>query len=215
MFRTLSIIVFLVPFAGIVLRQIALVYRSAGYPWRYDDVLKKLTYLLTLLLLQQRPSLLGRLKKLAYVLACICFLVLAFTGFYPPLVLGRHLSGHFPMVHVTVGGVFAVCLAILVLSWAHQHRFNESDLHKLQNFVRRKPDEDLAAWKFCVGQKTAFWLIALLALPLMLSIVLSMFPLFGMEGQHFLAEVHRYSALAFASVGIVHTYLTVQAQKRQ
>jgi len=48
-----------------------------------------------------------------------------------------------------------------------------------------------------------------LALPVILSIVLSMFPLFGTDGQEFLLQLHRYSALLFALVAIMYTYLVI------
>jgi hypothetical protein len=54
-----------------------------------------------------------------------------------------------------------------------------------------------------------------LALPVILSVVLSMFPLFGTDGQEFLLNLHRYSALLLALVAIVHTYLIIRTQMEQ
>jgi len=207
MFRIVSIIVFLVTFAGIAVRHIALPSGPVEHRRRVG-ILKKLVYLLTLLFLEQRLSLLGKLKKLLYLLALFCFVVLAVTGFYPALVLGKELSGYLLMVHVTAGGVFAFCLAILALSWAHQYRFNENDWPWLQSLIRREARKKFLPETSDLVRKAAFWLIVLLALPVLLSTALSMFALFGTAGQHFLADTHRYSALAFALAAIVHTYLT-------
>ena len=49
----------------------------------------------------------------------------------------------------------------------------------------------------------------LLALPVILSIVLSMFPLFGTDGQVWLLDLHRYSAVLLVMAILVHTYLTI------
>ena len=62
----------------------------------------------------------------------------------------------------------------------------------------------------CIGQRIAFWLIIFLALPLILSIVLSMFPYFGTHWQELLLSIHRYTALVFTLVAIVHTYLLIR-----
>jgi hypothetical protein len=42
-----------------------------------------------------------------------------------------------------------------------------------------------------------------------------MFPLFGTDGQEFLLNLHRYSALLLALVAIVHTYLIIRTQMEQ
>jgi cytochrome b subunit of formate dehydrogenase len=211
MFRTVSIICFLLTLLGIGLHRISL-GRRPGSNWRPSDILKGPVYLLTLLLLPQRLSLVGRFKKLVYLLALFCSLVLAVTGFCPVLIMGRHLAGYMLMIHVTAGGVFAACLVILAVTWAHQHRFNESDWLWLAAVVgRRLPKSDLLPKEGRLFCKLCFWLIVVLGLPLMLSVVLSMFPIFGTAGQNFLANTHRYSTLAFAVVAVVHTYLLTRA----
>ena len=214
MFRTISIIGFGAVLVGIALHCIACTKRSRQW-WRPVSILKKLVFLLTLLLLEQKLSLLGIFKKLIFLLALLCFVVLAITGFYPPVVLGSRLSGYLLMVHVTAAGVFACCVAILALAWAHQHRFDESDRQRLLALIRpgavsQKPPPESS----CLGRKICFWLIVLLALPVILSIGLSMFKLFGTDVQEFLFQLHRYSTLSFALVGIVHIYLTALAHKR-
>jgi len=215
MFRIVSIIAFLVTFAGITVHRIAFP-SGPGEHRRRVGILKKLVYLLTLLFLEQRLSLLGKSKKLLYLLAVVCFLVLGVAGFYPALVLGEELSGYLLMIHVTAGGVFAVCLAILALTSAHHYRFNENDWPWLGSLVRREARTN----KFIPDnsellRKAAFWLLVIAALPLMLSVVLSMFPIFGTAGQYFLADTHRYATLVFALVAIVHTYLIIQARVRE
>jgi cytochrome b subunit of formate dehydrogenase len=209
MYRTVSIIAFVVTIGAIVLHHLVLRLRSSA-GWRPVDIVKGLVYLVTLVFLEQKLTLLGKLKKLLYLLAMFCFVVLAVTGFYPVLILGKHISGYLLMIHVTVtaGGVFAACLAILALTWADSHRFKEDDWPWLRNLIRREVQTEQFIPESCeLASKSAFWLMLPLALVVMLSVAVSMFPLFGTGGQLILADTHRYSALAFAVVAIVHTYL--------
>lgn len=214
MFRTLSIIGFIVCFMGIAVCCIASPCKGCG--WRPGQILRRLVHLFTLLFVEQKLSLLGVFKKLVYLLALLCFCVLAVNGFYAAVVLGKSVSGYWIMLQTTAGGVFAVCVAILAVMWARRHRFNESDWPGLQRILKRiirlKTANNIPAGKSRLGQKITFWLLVVLALPLILSMVSSMFTLFGTYWQELLLEVHRYSALLFALVAIVHIYLVIRAR---
>jgi cytochrome b subunit of formate dehydrogenase len=162
----------------------------------------------------------GVLRKLVYLLALLCFVVLAVTGFYPTLVLDEHISGYLLMIHATFAPIFAICLAVLAVMWASHCRFTRSDWPWLQRLIRRvilpKTDNtDLVGESSNPGQKITFWLIVVLALPLILSIVSSMFPFFGTHCQELLLDAHRYSALLLALAVIVHTYLMVRTEMKE
>ena len=210
MFRTVSIIVLLVAVAALALHYLVSRLRSPakGGP---VCIARGLVYLLTLLFLPQQLTLLGKFKKLLYLVAMLCVVVLAVTGFYPVLILGKHISGYLLMIHVTAGGVFAACLVLLAFTFAHSHRFNENDWPWLASLIRRRLQKDpFLPRNTDLPRKICFWLLAVLALPVMLSVVLSMFPIFGTASQNLLADTHRYSTLAFAAVAIIHTYLTIR-----
>ena len=182
--------------------------------------MRKLIQLFTLLLVEQKLSPVGVLRKLVYLLALLCFVVLAVTGFYPTVILGEHISGYLLMVHATFAPVFAICLAILAVMWARNCRFNRSDWPWFQRIVQRvtlvkSAGEEAHRESSGLGQKITFWLIIFLALPLGLSIILSMFALFGTYWQELLLGIHRYTALVFALMVIVHTYLFVRAKTKQ
>jgi cytochrome b subunit of formate dehydrogenase len=155
------------------------------------------------------------LRKLVYLLALLCFVVLAVTGFYPTLVLGEHISGYLVMVHATFAPVFAVCLAVLAVMWANRCRFTYSDWPWFQSIVQRvtlvkSAGEEAHSKSSGLGQKMTFWLLIFLALPLILSIILSMLPLFGTHHQELLLASHGYVAMVFTIVAIVHIYLVIQ-----
>jgi len=215
MFRIVSIIGFVVTFVGIAVCCIAFpCCKECG--WRPGQILRRLVHLFTLLFVEQKLSLLGVFKKLVYLLALLCFCVLAVNGFFAAVVLGKSVSGYWIMLQTTAGGVFAVCVAILAVMWARRHRFNESDWPGLQRILKRiirlKTANNIPAGKSRLGQKITFWLLVVLALPLILSMVSSMFTLFGTYWQELLLEVHRYSALLFVLVAIVHIYLVIRAR---
>jgi cytochrome b subunit of formate dehydrogenase len=197
MYQTISIIAILITFVGIVLHRLV----SPSRKKRQRKSAKK--------------SIVGVLRILVYLLALLCFVVLAVTGFYPTLVLGEHISGYLVMIHATFAPIFAVCLAVLAVMWASRCRFVYSDWPWFQRIVQRvtlaKGTGSEAPYNSTgLGQKITFWLIIFLALPLILSIILSMFTLFGTYWQELLLGTHRYTALVFAMVVIVHTYLVIR-----
>lgn len=197
MYQKISIIAILITLVGIALHRIA----SPSSKKRQRKSAKK--------------SIVGVLRILVYLLALLCFVVLAVTGFYPTLVLGEHISGYLLMIHATFAPILAVCLAVLAVMWASRCRLSYSDWPGFQRFVQRvtlvKSSGNKTPHKSSgLGQKLTFWLIIFLALPLILSIILSMFTLFGTHWQELLLGTHRYTALVFAMVVIVHTYLVIR-----
>ena len=169
---------------------------------------------------KQKRSLVDLFRILVYLVAMFSFVVLALTGFYPVLVLGEHITGYLVMVHATFAPVFAGCLAVLAVLWARQCRFTPGDLPWFERLVQRVtltltegPDEAARRKSSGLGQKVTFWLIIFLALPLGLSILLSMFPLLGTHWQELLLSLHRYTAYVFALVVIAHTVLLLRMRK--
>lgn len=182
--------------------------------------MRRLIQLFTFLLIEQKLSPAGVLRKLVYLLALLCFVVLAITGFYPTIVLGEHISGYLLMLHATFSPIFAICLAILAVMWARKCRFSGSEWPWFQRFVQRitlskSTGKETPPESSSFGQKIIFWLIIFLALPLALSIILSMYTLFGTYWQELLLEIHRYTALLFSLVAIVHLYLVIRCKTNE
>ena len=217
MFRIVSIISFIVCFLCIGAYCVVRPCKGCGY--KPGQILGRVIYLSMLPLIKWRLGLLGILKKLVYWVALLCFVVLVITGFAQRLLLGEAISGYWLMLHATCAPVFAVCLALLALFWAPRHVFRWGDWPWLEGLIRRfirleSEAAEPAGEGFNLGQKITFWLIIILALPLILSIVSSMFPFFGTDYQELLLEVHRYTALALALAAIVHIYLMIRTQMK-
>jgi len=215
MYQTISIVAFLVTIGALALNCIISPCREC---WRHP--LRKVIQLITMLFIEQKLSPAGVLRKLVYLLALLCLIVLAITGFYPTIVLGEHISGYLVMVHATFAPVFAICLAVLAVMWSSKSRFTSNDWPWFQRFVQRVtlvkiPGEEADRESPGLGQKTSFWLIIFLVLPLALSSILSMFPIFGTHWQELLLGIHRYTALVFAIVVIVHLYLIIRCKANE
>ena len=168
----------------------------------------------------RKQSLVVIFRTLVYLVALVCFVVLALTGFYPVFVLGEHISGYLVMLHATFAPVFAICVAALAILWANNCRFTAGDWPWFERLVQRitssKSDDKTDMSKSsCLGQKITFWLIIFLALPLALSIVLSMFHIFGTHWQKSLLGLHRNIALVFTIIVIVHTFMLIRASAKK
>ena len=122
------------------------------------------------------------------VVALACGLGLAVTGMYSRLVLDTALSGYLLILHVSLGGAFVAAMAVFAVTWTSDH------------------------WDLpgrCV-RKAFFWLMVIAAIPLALTALLNMFPLFGTEWQGMLVDIHRYHGLVCTVSGTIWAYLAVR-----
>jgi cytochrome b subunit of formate dehydrogenase len=220
MFRGLSIAAFVIVLVGVLVHLIIFRPRAdrlfgADRRARILDPLRVLIFLLTLLFIPQKSTLVGVLRKLIYLLALLCFAVLFATGFLPRLFFGEVISGYWLMLHATAAPVFAVCVALLAVMWAHNCRLNKDYWPWLKRVLQLQTTSQAEPEKHELARKITFWLVIFLALPVMSSIVLSMFPLFGTHWQELLAQLHRYFALVLALAAIVHIYLMILTEAKR
>ncbi|MBN2455795.1 MAG: cytochrome b/b6 domain-containing protein [Sedimentisphaerales bacterium] len=206
MFRIVSSAVFLATLAGTLLHYVIFAVRSEKIVsekrwYRPINILKTLVFMFTLILIEQGASAIEKLRKLLYLLALLCFVVLAVTGFVPVLIYGRSIWGYWLMVHATAAGVFALCAAALVVMWAENCR--------LSRLLQYKPKCESSGEHYELSLKLCFWIIVILLPALILSSILAMFLIFGTDGQELLLQLHRYCAVSMVSVVIIHTYLLV------
>jgi len=168
------------------------------------------------LLLGAAPNWIMGIRVLAFWAGLFSFFVLLLTGFVP-LLLGGRLEGVWLMLHATLAPVFVLCAAVMVLGGAHRYCFQKRDLEQIAALWKARKEKPRCC---CVmdseaAVKAGFWLLAALTLPLTLSMVLSMTPLFGTDGQHFLFRLHRYCALAFALTAILTVYALMRQKNRK
>jgi len=184
-----------------------LIYRNRGPLSELKATIRKLDWWLSLAGIQPE-QVKDDWRKLTSFLIKVSFLVLAITGFLPLMLFGTSVSGIGLLLHVLAAPVFALGLVVVSLLRAHDHRFNKNDWQSLQHVIGKKPptkksNPHLAAF----AKKISFWLILLLTLPLIVSILLGMYPLFGTHGQEALLQLHGYSALLLVLAVVVRLYI--------
>lgn len=146
-------------------------------------------------------NLLKEPKKLVYLLGIASFVILTLTGFLPILFTGSSITEVVLLFHLLAAPLFAVCIAIVSVLWAHHHRFDKSDWQSFQRLIRRKTaTEESNPHLPELGGKLSFWLILLLSLLVIGSISLGMYPFFGTHGQMVLLKLHGYTALLLVIV---------------
>ncbi len=156
---------------------------------------------------EQERSLVGVLRKLFFLLAILCFIILALTGFIPRVAFGVALSGWWLMIHATAAPIFAACVAILAVLWADRKRLDKNYWPSLNRILRRQPQSIATSEKHELKLRICFWIILAMSLPVILAAVMSMFPIFGTHGQESLLQIHRYSTLFLSLFVIKYLYL--------
>lgn len=215
MFQWVSLAALGLIIGGVLVHHLAFPcgYESRSVP---TVLVRRKGRLFTLLLWRQERTRIGRLVRLAFLAALLSFTVLLLTGF-GPLLLGGRLTGWLLMIHVTFAPVLIVCTAFLVLVWAHRMAFDAGDAETIRRLLSRRS----GGGKSCpltdepLGGKCCFWLLAGLSLPVTLSAILGMFPLFGTVGQVFLLQLHRWSALFFVCTAMAGLYILIRRQVRK
>ncbi|MCI0499480.1 MAG: hypothetical protein L0Y36_07345 [Planctomycetales bacterium] len=209
MFRWISLIGFAGVFAAVVLHHLVF---PCGYRPRFAvrSLVRKKVHLLTLLFVPQAMGWAGRIRKLAFLLGLLCFGVLLATGF-GPLLFGSRLQGWLLMVHATFAPVFIGCIAVVIFLGAARYRFRKEDARFFPCSCRQA--DRAAGCRLTdsgLGAKAGFWFLAVMVLPVTLTMVLSMLPWLGTDGQAFCLQAHRWCALVFSLAAIVQVYMLVR-----
>jgi hypothetical protein len=128
------------------------------------------------------------------------FLYLAASGLFFAVFVPRGLYG-FPLIgHVAAGGIFAVCLTLVVVFKSRAFTTVPEPLElSLKLFDPKRLGLTAARVKHA-----AFWLFVLAGFLLTLSSLLPMMPLLRTPGQKLMFELHRYSALAAVLAAMVY-----------
>ena len=147
----------------------------------------------------------GILKRLAYIAGLLCFAVLCLTGFGSLLISGS-LCGYWLMLHAACAPVFALCAVFLGITYAGDNEFSMRDWIDFTGIFKRKPVQCA-----CIMQKCCFWAMLILLLPVILSILLCMFPVFGTHAQELMVFIHLISTSVFLLVFMVHISLVLRS----
>ena len=152
-----------------------------------------------------KEDLFKRLRYFFISVSLILFLLLALTGFIPVLILGERLSGLLLIIHVTIAPFFVVALMLTAVFWAHFQQFAHSDSIYLKELRLKKEKQNPSKNTQIFWQKLCFWLFLVFSVPAILSIIVSMFPFFGTDGQIALLDIHRYSVLILMVISLFYS----------
>ena len=145
------------------------------------------------------------------MLGLLSFAVLVVTGF-GPLFLGHRLEGYLLMIHAAFAPVFIGCVAVVAVLSAGKYAFTKKDGEIFSSRCLGTNAKGCWLADSGIGAKAGFWALLVLSLPVTLTMVLSMLPLFGTNGQGFLFEAHRWCALAFSLVAIIEVYTLIRME---
>ncbi|MEW6250446.1 MAG: hypothetical protein AB1716_07350 [Planctomycetota bacterium] len=144
------------------------------------------------------PTDLTGVEHVFHVLAIAAIVVLAVTGFGPKLWGGAE-GGWLLFVHMLAAPVYVLGLTGTVVLWARRCRFSDAD--------------PVSAAALTFGQRAMFWFVTAVGFVVLLSILLALYPLVGHAGQEFLRAAHEWSALALVILGVVHTVVSLAADR--
>ena len=156
------------------------------------------------------------LRKIALLLAAGSLLLLVFSGFLPNMVVGAAPSGLLLLIHVAIAPLFAVSLMLWIVLSAHNNAMQEQDWRQLVSLFRKSSEESVqndAAIRTAI-LKICFWCLAILAVPVSLTVMLSMTTLLGTSGQNTALSLHKYSALAFFLIAVVMAHFVLAGQRQ-
>jgi cytochrome b subunit of formate dehydrogenase len=220
MFRSVAITGFIAVIAGVILHFVIskpkfddVFGKDRGL--RILDPLRLVVFFKTLLFVEQKWSLVGVLRKLVFLLAILCFVVLAVTGFTPMIFLGKSITSWWLMIHATFAPIFAACIAALAVLWADKNRLDKNYWPWLNRALQRQPRSTAPPEKHELCLKISFWAILLLSLPMILSAILGTFPMLGTYWQGVLLQIHRYSTLLLSLFAIIYLYLAALTEMKK
>jgi cytochrome b subunit of formate dehydrogenase len=209
MFRVLSFFLFLFVILGIIL-----VSRNKTGFWR--NFSRKIKDTLNLVKSEKSTNstkLFISIKMIVYFIVLLCVVILMISGFAQPLLFGKSPSGILLLLHVTIAPIFAVGMSAVALLWAHNHNFSQRDWHWFRTRLSKEYKMQEINETYSAGEKICFWLGLSSSLPVILSVIFSMFPYFGTYGQEYLFQVHRYGAMALVIIVATHSYFIIFKRK--
>jgi hypothetical protein len=115
------------------------------------------------------------------------------------------LFGSILLLHVVLGGLFAVCLCLAVILRARYYVWDGEDTQETKNAVNIKT----RTGKRMLWQVILFWVFVASGLVLIVTALFQMLPQFSLRAQMVIFEIHRYAALEILLAGIALFYFSL------
>jgi hypothetical protein len=179
--------------------------RDWGFDWWKRNIDQNLTKLFKRMMMSgSEGNIYKRLRYFFVSISFLTFFILAISGIIPVVILNKHISGVFLIIHVTIAPVFVVALAMTAFFWAHFKQFNLSDFQFINNLRDKNHTNHQSYYQHPFLLKVYFWVFLAFSVPAALSMIFSMFPFFGTEGQIALFNIHQYTALGLLIVAFFY-----------
>ena len=136
-------------------------------------------------------------EKLVYLGVMGAVGVLGFTSFYAVIQTGV-MGGWMLFAHMFGAGAFVVALPVIAITWAESSRFGQRTDLSAEEAGYDAP--------FFWIPKVMFWILLGSGLVVIMTMLLSMLPLFGTDGLLRLLDIHRYAGLLAVIAAIFHLY---------
>jgi len=185
-------------------------YKISDYLyWQAKRISKEMSSLFKIPAKKKRLKLLQKLaifrypaiEKWCIILLSLSFVLLVLTGFIYALFITQSLYGYPLLLHIILGGVFSICLSIVVVLQAPFYSFHKEAEFSKDTFEGREVVKPVT-----VKQKIFFWLFIIPCLLLALTALSLMLPVFSLTAQLVVIDIHRYSALSALLSAIAFTY---------
>lgn len=144
------------------------------------------------------------------------FICLVLSGIYLILsgflfaLSGVRIFGFFLLLHVALGGLFAVCLCLAVVLRARYYVWDPEDFKGKKGALNLKTKSGVRM----LWQIIFFWAFVTSGFVLILAALSQMLPSFSLRTQLVLFEIHRYAALGLLLSGIAFFYFSVFEEER-
>jgi hypothetical protein len=154
-------------------------------------------------------SFLKLIRLMSFYASVILFFIMASSGFLPFAFIGTGLTGFALVIHVTAAPLFCLSYAILIVLSAFQYKFEDDDYMYIfkRNILGKSVKIEPVKSFFIL--KTMFWISAAISIPVIASIILSLYPIFGTSGMGILITVHKYSVLIFTISFVIQVYYSI------
>jgi hypothetical protein len=119
--------------------------------------------------------------------------------------LGLRLFGLFLLLHVTLGGLFAVCLCLAVVLRARYYVWDTENFKGQKGSLNLKTKAGIRK----LWQIILFWVFLASGFVLIITALSQMLPSFSLRTQLVLFEVHRYAALESLLAAIAFFYFSL------
>jgi hypothetical protein len=135
-------------------------------------------------------------EKLVYLATLVSVAILGVTSFYTVFRFGG-MHGWWLFAHMFGAGAMTGVLPLVALTWCGANRFGRAP---------QSGDEEAPLPRFFGTARVLFWLFLLAGFIVMITMLVSMLPIFGSDGLRVLLDIHRYAGLLAVVTLFLHLY---------